>query len=344
MKKSKILLIYTGGTIGMMEDAESGELTPVDFNHIFKQVPELNKLNLEIATQEFTKPIDSSDFKPDNWINLVEIIENNYSKYNGFVILHGSDTLAFTASALSFMLQNLSKPIILTGSQLPIGVLRTDGKENLITAIEIAAATEKGKAIIPEVAIYFEYTLLRGNRTIKINTNHFDAFSSPNYPKLAEAGISIKYNKTAISKVSKKELRVTKNLDNNVVILKLFPGINKNTVNTILAIPNIKAIVLETFGSGNCTTEPWFIEALKTAIKTGKIIVNITQCLSGTVQMGKYATSTKLKNIGVLSGFDMTTEAAVTKLMYLLGKNYTKNKIRKEFTKPICGELSISAS
>src|SRR6218665_1677860 len=249
-KKSSVLLIYTGGTIGMMHDARSGELKPFDFKSLTQQIPELNKFDIRLSSISFKKPIDSSNMHPEVWVELAEIIESRYAEFDGFVILHGSDTMSFTASALSFMLENLKKPVVLTGSQLPIGIIRTDGKENLITAIEIAGAREKNKPVITEVCIYFEYKLYRGNRTFKYNSQHFDAFKSPNYPALAEAGVHIDYNKTARWKAPAKTLKVHTRLDNDIAVLKLFPGISKKITSSIINTPGIKAIILETFGAG----------------------------------------------------------------------------------------------
>lgn len=339
-KKSSVLLIYTGGTIGMMQDVISGELRPFDFKSLTKQIPELNKFDIELSSIAFKKPIDSSNMHPKVWIDLANIIKDNYKKYDGFVILHGSDTMSFTASALSFMLENLNKPVILTGSQLPIGIIRTDGKENLITAIEIAGTLEKGKPAVNEVCIYFEYKLYRGNRTFKYNSSHFDAFKSPNYPALAEAGVEIKYNKAAVLKPTSKTLKIHTSLDNDIAVLKLFPGISKKITSAIINSSGIKAIILETFGAGNATTEPWFINELKKAINKGIIILNITQCLEGIVIQGKYETSSQLKKLGVISGADMTFESAVTKLMFLLGQNISTKEISKLLPKDLRGELT----
>jgi L-asparaginase len=339
-KKSSVLLIYTGGTIGMMQDARSGELRPFDFKSLTNQIPELNKFDIALSSISFKKPIDSSNMNPDVWIELVKTIETNYKKYDGFVILHGSDTMSFTASALSFMLENLGKPVVLTGSQLPIGIIRTDGKENLITAIEIAGAKENGKPLVTEVCIYFEYKLYRGNRTFKYNSAHFDAFRSPNYPALAEAGITISYNKGALLKTSNKNLKVHAKLDNDIAVLKLFPGISRKITSAILAAPGIKALILETFGAGNATTKDWFIAELKKAIDKGIIILNITQCHEGKVVQGMYETSSQLKKLGVIGGSDLTFESAVTKLMFLLGQKLTASQVKKLLTNNLRGELS----
>lgn len=341
-KKSKVLLIYTGGTIGMMQDVHTGELKPFDFKSLTEQIPELNKFDIELSSISFKKPIDSSDMHPNVWVDLVKIIEKSYSKVDGFVILHGSDTMSFTASALSFMLENLAKPVILTGSQLPIGMIRTDGKENLITAIEIAGAKQKnGKPIVNEVCIYFEYKLYRGNRTFKYNSQHFDAFKSPNYPALAEAGVDIKYNTSVFLKQHKKPLKVHSILDNDIAVLKLFPGISKKITSAIINTQGIKAIVLETFGAGNATTQNWFIDELKNAIAKNIIVLNITQCAEGKVIQGMYQTSSTLKKIGVISGNDLTFESAITKLMFLLGQNLNNTQIKKQLQLDLRGELTL---
>jgi L-asparaginase len=339
--KSRVLLIYTGGTIGMMQDAKTGQLKPFDFRHLKEQIPELNKFDVELSSVSSSKPIDSSDMSPAVWIEMAETIKKNYDKHDGFVILHGSDTMSFTASALSFMLENLSKPVILTGSQLPIGTIRTDGKENLITAIEIAAAKQKGKPVVSEVCIYFEYQLYRGNRTHKYNAEHFQAFQSPNYPILAEAGVHLKYNEAALKKPNGKKLNVLTKLDQNIAILKMYPGISENAVNAILDTKNLKGLILETFGAGNATTQKWFLDLLQKGINKGIIILNITQCNAGKVEQGKYATSAAFKKMGVIGGADLTTEAAVAKLMYVLGTASGKKEIEKQLRLDLRGEMTV---
>ena len=339
--KANILLIYTGGTIGMVKDFETGVLKAFNFNKLLKSIPELKLLDCDIATVSFDKPIDSSNMNIQEWVKITNIIEESYNNYDGFVVLHGSDTMSYSASALSFMLENLDKPVVFTGSQLPIGDLRTDAKENLITAIQIASLQENGKPVVTEVCLYFEYKLYRGNRTTKISAEHFNAFSSPNFPCLVESGVNLKVNKLELFKQSNPKIFKTNTVfDDNVMILKIFPSISKKVVETILAIPNLKGIVLETYGAGNATNEKWFIDLLQTAIQKGLHIVNVTQCSGGSVTMGQYETSSQLKEIGIISGKDITTEAAITKLMYLLGQNSAPAVFKTIFETSLRGEMN----
>lgn len=341
MQKPKILLIYTGGTIGMIKDADTGALKAFDFNSILTRIPELRLLDCEIETVSFKEPIDSSNMNPKYWADIAEIVKSHYKTFDGFVVLHGSDTMSYSASALSFMLENLSKPVIFTGSQLPIGDLRTDAKENLITSIQIASLKENGLPVIQEVGLYFEYKLYRGNRTTKINAEHFEAFESLNYPHLAESGVHINVNKDYLWKSKpQNNLVVRTKMNTNVGILKLFPGISRPIIEAVLTSNLIEGLILETYGSGNATTEPWFIDLIKEAISKGLYIINVTQCAGGSVSMGQYETSSQLKSIGVISGKDITTEAAITKLMYLLGENIGQSEFKSTYETPLRGEMS----
>jgi len=338
---ANILLIYTGGTIGMVENLKTGSLEAFNFSHLTSHIPELERLNFSINTIVFDPVIDSSDVSPKHWQDLVRIIEDNYNTHDGFVILHGTDTMAYTASALSFMLENLNKPVVLTGAQLPIGKLRTDAKENLITAMEIAADKDSiGNPVVPEVSIFFQNYLFRGNRTTKVNADNFNAFKSYNYPYLAKSGVQIRYDRKIILPVNEKKVRFHYLMDSNITILKLFPGISKAVVESILNTKGVKAVILETYGSGNAPRIPWFIEAIQEAVKRGVVIVNITQCAVGSVEMQRYETGRELLKVGVVSGFDLTVEAAVTKLMFLIGHRYSKEEIVVRMRVPLVGEIT----
>jgi L-asparaginase len=336
-----ILVIYTGGTIGMVQDPKTGTLKPLSLENLYRFLPVLENFNYTIDFYTFHPLLDSSNMHPSFWVELATLIELNYELYDGFVVLHGSDTMAYTASAISFMMENLNKPVIFTGSQLPIGRVRTDGRENFINAIEIAAAMEDDTPVVPEVALCFENKLFRGNRTSKFNAEHFGAFVSGNYPLLAEVGVNIKYNYNLILKPNFKKLKVHKNLDENIAILKLFPGITENAVRAMLNNAGLKAVILETFGAGNAPTVSWFLYELKSAVARGIILFNVTQCKGGTVEMGKYETSIELGKIGVIGGYDITTESAVTKLMYLLGCGYSKEEVEKSLQTSLRGEMTV---
>ena len=338
-----ILIIYTGGTIGMIENPETGALENFDFEQFRHHVPELKRFNFQIDALAFESPIDSSDMEPRYWIKMARIIAEHYESYDGFVLLHGTDTMAFTASALSFMLENLAKPVIVTGSQMPIGQLRTDGKENLLTSIEIAAARNaEGKPMVPEVCIFFESKLMRGNRTTKINAEGFNAFRSFNFAPLAYAGIHIKYDEHLIHQPKHaKPFKPHFLLDNNVLILTLFPGIRKEVVDTCFAVNGLRAVILKTYGSGNAPQKPWFLERIRQLIARDVIVVNITQCYKGTVEMHRYETGLQLLQAGVINGYDSTVEAVITKLMFLLGHSQSTKEIIEKMNTSIAGEITI---
>jgi L-asparaginase len=342
-QRPAVLIIYTGGTIGMCADPVTGALRPMDLAHIQDQVPELKRIAVDLASVAFDEPIDSSDMRPGDWIRIASIIGEHYQRFDGFVVLHGSDTMAYTASALGFLLEGLNKPVVLTGSQLPIGTIRTDAKENLITAIEIAAAKdEQGHAMVPEVAVYFEYRLMRGNRTVKVHAERFEAFRSPNWPTLAEAGVHLRYDRAAIMPWQKGPLVVHDRFDDDVAVVQLFPGIRAEWVRQALSLPGLRAAVLATFGSGNGPTDAAFVQALREARERGIILLNVTQCVGGRVEQGRYATSKAFQELGVVPGADITVEAAITKLMFLLGRGQATEATERALAVPIRGEFTLA--
>lgn len=340
---TSILIIYTGGTIGMIENPETGALENFDMEQFRHHVPELKRFNFNIDAITFESPIDSSDMEPHYWVKIAKMISDNYDRYNGFVVLHGTDTMAYTASALSFMLENLGKPVIVTGSQLPIGKLRTDGKENLLTSIEIAAARNaQGEPMVPEVCIFFQSALMRGNRTTKINAEGFNAFRSYNFPPLAKAGIHIKYETHLIRRPDpSKPFRAHYLLDNNVLFLTLFPGIREEIADLVSQVKGLKAVILKTYGAGNAPQRPWLVSRLKRMTEQGMIVVNITQCSKGRVEMGLYETSLQLLEAGVVNGYDATPESMLTKLMFLLGLGFTRDEIVEKMNQSLRGEITI---
>lgn len=336
---TSILIIYTGGTLGMVYDQDENFLKPFDFSQILEKIPELEQFAYRLTVLSPDELIDSANMRPANWVNIAKLIGEYYQDYDGFLILHGTDTMAYTASALSFLLENLSKPVILTGAQLPIGGVRSDARRNLLTAIQIAASEEN--FTVPEVCIFFDDVLLRGNRSKKVESSHFAAFHSENYPALAKIGIDIEYNQRAILPKPNQSFKFHKSLDECVALIKIFPGISQEVVKTTLKLDNIKGIILETYGSGNALTDEWFIDLLAESIKKGKIILNVSQCIAGRVSQGAYETSTGLAKIGVVSGADLTTEAALAKLMFLLGQGLEGKKLKEKLIEPICGEKVV---
>lgn len=342
-KKPRILIIYTGGTIGMIENPDTRSLQPFDFTHLIDNVPKIKKLDYIIDNIQFNPPIDSSDMSPHHWVEIARHIDNNYDRFDGYVVLHGTDTMAYTASALSFMLENLHKPVIITGSQLPIGEVRTDGEENLITALQIAAATDiNGNPMVREVAILFENYLWRGNRSTKMSADNFNAFKSNNYPSLAKIGLDIHFNEEALWRTkSIRPLKVQYTLDNSVMFIDLNPGITETILQHQLNTPNIKGIVLKTYGAGNAPTYQWFTQIIKEAVDRGIIILNVTQCVNGGVQPSLYMSGNQLASTGVISGHDITSEAALTKMMYLFGLGLSTDEVKQYLNCSICGEVTI---
>lgn len=340
--RSSILIIYTGGTIGMKTDTATGALIPFDFSGIYEEFPSLKRLNVDIDVLTMDPVIDSSNVDPANWLALARLLRDNYPRYDGFVVLHGTDTMSYTASAMSFMLENLSKPVVFTGSQIPIGVLRTDGRENLITAIEIAGARIGSRPEVPEVSLYFQNRLFRANRTTKRSAEALNAFRSYNYPPLAEVGVNIAYNLPAILHPAETaaELRIAERLADGIEIVKLFPGLGENILRAMLSAPGLRAVVLETFGAGNAPTSEWFLRIVAEAIDRGVIVLNVTQCGGGKVSMELYETGLRLQKIGVLCGYDMTSEAAVTKLMYVLGLGLPQDETLQLLRRPLRGEFT----
>ncbi len=339
--ENSVLIIYTGGTLGMVHD-KNGALIPFDFTNILEHLPSLRQLELNVTVVSFLPPVDSSNMKPSDWITIAGLISDHYDEFDGFVVLHGTDTMAYTASALSFMLENLTKPVVFTGAQLPISAVRSDARENLITSLQIASMKQYDQAVVPEVSIFFNNILLRANRSRKVESIYFDAFESDNYPVLAEAGVVINYNMPMIQVPDyEKPITIHTKFDENIALLKLFPGISERMVRAVLDMPDLRGVVLETFGAGNAITDEWFINLLRDAIARGVTILNISQCTGGRVLQGRYSTSELMLKIGVLGGADLTTESALAKLMMVLGEEEDTARIKKRLMAPICGEMSL---
>ncbi len=337
---SDILIIYTGGTFGMVHD-ESGALVAFDFQKIQEKIPSLKSLDICITVISFAKPLDSSNVGIPEWQEIAGIITTNYDRYDGFVVLHGTDTMTYTASALSFMLQGLNKPVIITGAQLPVSAIRSDARGNLVTALEIAAAKENGHPIVPEVCIYFDYRLTRGNRTYKRRSNQFEAYSCENYPVLARVGIRIAYNRPAIKAYDPEvPLVLKKNFDTGVFILRITPSLSGQFVRQVINMHGLRGLILETYGSGNAPTAPWFLDLLRKAVEKGIILYNVSQLVGGVVIQGRYETSKYLSEMGVISGSDITIEAAWVKFMFLLGTEKEEEMVRKKLAESICGEMT----
>lgn len=343
-QRPRILIIYTGGTIGMIEDPETKTLKPFDFNHLIDNVPKIKMLDYDIEHIQFEHPIDSSDINPAHWQQIAGYLGRHYADFDGFVVLHGTDTMAYTASALSFMLENLSKPVIITGSQLPVGEVRTDGEENLITALQIAAATDAvtGEPMVQEVAILFENYLWRGNRSTKMSADNFNAFKSNNYPSLAKIGLSIHFNHDALWRLrERRPFRLNSGMSDGVIVVYVYPGITREVLHRQLSMPGVKGVVLKTYGAGNVPSVPWFGEVVREAVASGIVVVNVTQCPNGSVHQTRYYTGNVLENAGVISGHDLTTEAALTKMMFLFGTGMSSVQVAKSMLHPMCGEMSI---
>jgi L-asparaginase len=339
--QASILIIYTGGTFGMVYD-DDGHLIPFDFERVMDKIPVLSKLGLSITIYSFVQPVDSSNMTITDWQDISKAIYENYDQFDGFVVLHGTDTMAYSASAVSFMLENISKPVIFTGAQIPIGATRSDARENLIAALEIASRKSAGRPIVQEVCIYFNYKLLRGNRAQKIRSSVFGAFGSENYPILAEAGVDISFNEVAIAQPQPAELRFLPDMDPNIAILSLYPGMPDQLVDAVLDMKGIKGLVLESFGSGNVMTHGYLLERLTDAIQSGVVVLNVSQCPGGRVTQGRYETSKQLDSIGVISGNDITTEAAIIKMMHLLANETLLTAIKAKLSTSMRGEMTPS--